>query len=282
MPHTSSTGPRIYYETTGTESGAPLVLLGGLGAQLVGWRDGFVQRLVDRGLFVILMDNRDVGMSDMTAEPNITVADYDVDAFAGDVCRVLDELRFDSAHVVGESMGGVIAQRMAINHPGRVRSATLFYSAPGFDVAFFGDAMAQAASSATLTSDMPRTEAIAAMVANEQMSASSSYPFDEAWILRCKEIYYDRGFHPDGVRRQAHALLKSGTWLDALACVRCPVAVIHGRADRLVKPEAAFELGRRIADAEVHIYPGMGHQVVPELWDEFLLIILRTINRAGA
>jgi pimeloyl-ACP methyl ester carboxylesterase len=281
VPHTSSNGPRIYYETRGVESGEPLVLIGGLGAQLVSWRDGFVQRLVDRGLFVILMDNRDVGMSDMTAGSGVHVADYDINAFSADVCRVLDALDLASVHIVGESMGGVIAQRMAINHPRRVRSATLFYSAPGFDVAYFGDAMDGAGSGPLVTPDMPRKAAIAAMVANEQMSASSGYPFDDAWILRCKELYYERGFRPDGVQRQAHALMKSGTWLDALPLITCPVAVVHGRADRLVRPETAFELGRRIPNAEVHIYPGMGHQVVPELWDEFVPIILRTIDRAG-
>jgi pimeloyl-ACP methyl ester carboxylesterase len=258
-----------------------LVLIGGLGAQLVGWRDAFVQRLVDHGLFVIMMDNRDVGMSDMTAKPDVLLADYDIDAFPADICRMLDELGLASAHLVGESMGGAIAQRMAINHPGRVRSATLFYTAPGFDPAFVGDALTETMSAPPMTTDMPRDEAIAAMVANERMSASTAYPFDEAWICRCKELYYDRGFHPDGVQRQAHALMKSGTWLDALAQIGCPVAVIHGRADRLVKTAAAFELGRRIPDAEVHIYPGMGHQVIPELWDEFVPIILRTINRAG-
>jgi pimeloyl-ACP methyl ester carboxylesterase len=227
------------------------------------------------------MDNRDVGMSDMTAAPDVLLADYDIDIFPVDICRVLDELSLASAHVIGESMGGVIAQRMAINQPDRVRSATLFYSAPGFDDAFFGDAMDQARSGPPMTFDMPRKEAIAAMVANEQLSASNGYAFDDAWILQCKNLYYDRGFHPEGVQRQAHALMKSGTWLDALAQINCPVAVIHGRADRLVKAEAAFELGRRIPDAEVHIYPGMGHQVIPELWDEFVPIILRTINRAG-
>jgi pimeloyl-ACP methyl ester carboxylesterase len=281
VPHTSSTGLRIYYETRGAASGDPVILIGGLGAQLIVWREAFVRRLVDHGLFVILMDNRDIGMSDMTAGPDTLVADYDIDAFPADTCRVLDELGLASAHVIGESMGGAIAQRMAIKHPDRVRSATLFYTAPGFDMAFIGDDFAEAASRPPLTSNASREDAIATMVANEQMSASSGFPFDDAWILQSKELHYDRGFHPDGAQRQAHAMMTAGSWVDALAQIRCPAAVIHGRADRLVKAEAALVLGRHIPDAEVHIYPGMGHQVIPELWDEFLPVILRTIGRAG-
>lgn len=280
MPHTTSSGPRIYFETRGNPSDEPLVLINGLGAQMIGWREGFVQRFVDTGHNVILIDNRDVGLSDMTAPVGTLAADYDIDVFPQDVCRVLDELGIASAHVVGESMGGAIAQRMAITQPDRTRSATLFYTAPGFAMEFVGDAIVQALAAPPLTADMPRDDAIAAMVDNERLTASTEFPFDEEWIIRSKEIHYERGFNPCGQQRQASAMVKAGTWLDDLATIRCPVAVIHGRADRLVKIEAALELGRRIPDAEVHIYPGMGHQVIPELWDEFVPIILRTIGRA--
>jgi pimeloyl-ACP methyl ester carboxylesterase len=282
MPHTSSVGPRIYFETSGDPAHEPLVLINGLGAQMHGWRDGLVQRLVDQGLFVIRMDNRDVGLSDQTAEPGTLLAEYEIDDFPKDVCRVLDELGIASAHVVGESMGGAIAQRMAITQPDRTRSATLFYTAPGFDMAFVGDAIIQALAEPPMTADMPRDAAIGKMVDNERLTASTGFPFDEAWIIRSKEMHYDRGFHPCGQQRQASAMVKAGVWLDALETIRCPVAVIHGRADRLVRTEAAFELGQRIPDAELHIYPGMGHQVIPELWDEFVPIIMRTVGRARA
>lgn len=281
MPYLRSSEPHIYYETSGDPAGTPLVLINGLGAQFVGWRDGFVQRLVDNSLFVIRMDNRDVGLSGMTAAEDVLESDYDIDAFPADVCRLLDELGIASAHLVGESMGGAIVQRAAITRPDRVRSATLFYTAPGFDMAFVGDAIVQALAAPPLTGDMPREDAIAAMVANEWLTASTAYPFDEEWIRFSQALSYDRGFRPDGQRRQASTMVRSGAWLDDLAKIGCPTAVIHGRADRLVKVEAAFALGRGIPDAEVHIYPGMGHQVIPELWDEFVPIILRTVARAG-
>ena len=281
MPYTSSTGPRIYFETSGDPANPPLVLIAGMGAQLIVWRDVFVQRLVDQGMFVIRLDNRDVGLSDQTAAPGVLVADYDVDAFPGDVCRVLDELGIAAAHLVGESMGGAIVQLAAIRRADRVLSATIFYSAPGFDMAYVGDALIEALAAPPMTHDMPRAAAITAMAEGERLAASTTYPFDEAWIRHSKELYYDRRFHPDGVQRQASVVMRAGTWLDSLAEIRCPAAVIHGRADRLVKTAAALELAARIPDAEVHIYPGMGHQVIPELWDEFIPIIMRTVGRAG-
>lgn len=281
MPHTSSTGPRIYFETSGDPSGTPLVLINGLGAQMHGWRDGFVQRFVDTGHFVIRMDNRDVGLSDMMAETGTLVADYDIDDFPKDICRVLDELGIAAAHLVGESMGGAVVQRMAITQGARTLSATLFYTAPGFAMDYIGQAIIESLAKPPVTADMPREEAIAWMVENERLTASTEYPFDEEWIIRSKQMHYDRGFNPDGQQRQASAMVRTGAWLEDLAKITCPVAVIHGRADRLVRTEAALDLGRHIPDAEVHIYSGMGHQVIPELWDEFVPIILRTIGRAG-
>lgn len=281
MPYTS-TSPRLYFETSGDAAGVPMVLISGLGAQLIVWRDEFVQRLVDQGLFVIRLDNREVGLSDKTADPDVLIADYEVDAFADDVCRVLDELGISSAHVAGESMGGAISQRMAIARPGRVRSATLFYSAPGLDPSFLGDAILQAVSAPALPADMSREDAIAAMVEGERLAASTAYPFDEAWMRRSKELYYDRGFRPDGAKRQASVILRSGDWRSELGGITCPVAIIHGRADRLVNPHAALEMARLIPDAELHLYPGLGHQVARELWDEFIPIMMRTVRREAA
>jgi|HubBroStandDraft_2_1064218.scaffolds.fasta_scaffold350280_1 pimeloyl-ACP methyl ester carboxylesterase len=278
MPHTA-TSPRIYFETSGDASGVPLVLISGMGAQLIVWRDEFVQRLVDQGLFVIRLDNREVGLSDKTAEPDVLIADYEVDVFADDVCRVLDELGISSAHVAGESMGGAISQRMAIARPERVRSATLFYSAPGFDPSFLGDAIMQAVAAPAPRADIAREHAIALMVEVERLSASTEYPFDEAWIRRSKELYYDRGFRPDGAKRQASVILRSGDWREELNRINCPVAIIHGRADRLVNVHAALEMARLIPNAELHLYRGLGHQVAQELWDEFIPIMMRTMRR---
>jgi pimeloyl-ACP methyl ester carboxylesterase len=119
------------------------------------------------------------------------------------------------------------------------------------------------------------------MLEVERLSASSEYPFDEAWIRRSKEIYYDRGFRPDGAKRQASVIFRSGDWRNELGRINCPVAIIHGRADRLVNVHAALEMARLIPNAELHLYRGLGHQVAQELWDEFIPIMMRTMRRGG-
>nr|WP_281367485.1 alpha/beta hydrolase [Sphingomonas chungangi] len=255
------------------------MLIAGLGAQMVGWREAFVQQLVDRHLFVVRLDNRDVGLSDKMAGADVHVADYGIDALADDACRVLDTLGLPSAHVAGESMGGGIAQRMAITRPDCVRSATLFYTSPGFDPAFLTEELLERLGSPPALFDLSRDQAIAVMIEAERVSAASDYPFDEAWYRRSKELAYDRCYRPDGALRQASMVARAGGWRDELGRIRCPVAIIHGRTDRLIKPEAALELGRLIPHAEVHIYRGMGHAPVPELWDEYIPIMLRTIAR---
>ena len=132
MPTTDADGPAIYYETTGDPANPPIVLIAGASAQLIWWRDEFVQRLIDRGLFVIRLDNRDVGKSAKLGGPNDKAFAYSVRDMADDVCRVLDALGVASAHIVGQSLGGIISQAMAIHRPERVRSAVLFYTVPAF------------------------------------------------------------------------------------------------------------------------------------------------------
>lgn len=244
MPHTDA--PRIYYETSGDARGTPLVLIEGLGAQLLGWRAGFVDKLVARGLHVIRIDNRDVGLSDKFGEPGDYAAAYAIDDMADDVVRVLDAIGIGAAHVVGQSMGGAIAQRLALRSPERVRSATLFYTAPAFGVEFVTEEALARAAAPPPAADLSRAEAVEAHVASERYAASRDYPFDEAWIRECGGLCYDRGFRPDGVLRQVAALLGAGDWREELAALTLPVAIIHGRADRLIKVEAGFELARRI------------------------------------
>src|SRR5271168_3691519 len=120
MPHTRAPGPAIYYETSGDPSGQPLVLIAGATAQLIWWREEVVQRLVDRGFYVIRSDNRDVGLSAKMGGPGEAGEAYTIEAMADDIFRVLDALELSSAHIVGQSLGGAIAQVMATTRPERV------------------------------------------------------------------------------------------------------------------------------------------------------------------
>ena len=143
MPFTTTEGPAIYYETTGDPANPPIVLIAGASAQLIWWREEIVQNLLDHGLFVIRLDNRDVGLSAKIGGPNDVALAYSVADMAKDVCRVLDALGVTSAHIVGQSLGGIISQVMAINHPERVRSMVLFYTVPAFAMEYLTEDIKQ-------------------------------------------------------------------------------------------------------------------------------------------
>lgn len=289
MPFTSAEGPAIYYETTGDPTKAPIVLISGASAQLIWWRDEFVQRLIDRGLFVIRLDNRDVGLSAKIGGPNDVGAAYGVGDMAVDVCRVLDALGIASAHIVGQSLGGAISQVMAINHPARVRSMVLFYTLPAFDPRYLTDELQQSA----LTMSAPgaatgagpaaptREQTIEEFLERERNTRSTVYDFDEAWMREYVTRCVDRGYCPGGIMRQARAAMGLGDLRPKLKTLNLPACVIHGRDDRLLRVEGGFEIGQLVPDAELHIYPGMGHEFPRPLWDEFTNIIARTTQRVA-
>jgi pimeloyl-ACP methyl ester carboxylesterase len=226
------------------------------------------------------MDNRDVGLSGKFGEPHDIGQAYTLGDMAGDVCSVLDALGLVSAHIVGQSMGGAVAQMVAIDHPARVRSLVLVYTVPSFSPEYLtDDVMQRVAENAAIPPATNRAEAVEAHVANERYAASSAFGFDEDWIREVGGRMYDRGYRPDGIMRQTAMALASGDRSAQLAKLTVPTAIIHGRDDRLLKYQASIKLAELIKSAELHLYPGMGHQVVPELWDEFATIIARTAAR---
>lgn len=278
MPHTP-TSPAIYYETSGNPADTPVVLVSGMTAQMLVWRDGFVDCLVKRGMFVIRLDNRDVGLSGQTGGPDDLTQKYKVDDMGDDVCRVLDALGLESAHVVGESLGGAIAQAMAINTPERVRSAVLFYTSPSFEPRFLTDEILSLFATPPSFEPTAREAELERFIEDRRRCGSPVYPFDEAWAAEFGARCYDRCHRPDGWARQMMAAVSSGDRSGALPNVAIPTAVIHGRHDRLVKPEASLEIARLIPNSELHIYPDMGHEVAMELWEEYADIIVRTAAR---
>jgi len=282
MPQTSDDGPAIYYETSGDARGEPIVLIAGASVQLIWWRDGFVQRLVDRGMFVIRLDNRDMGLSEKIGGPTDLAPTYGIPDMAGDVCRVLDALGIVSAHIAGQSLGGGIAAAMAIHHAERVRSLVLFYTLPRLAPEYLTDEFQQLVQSPPSADfSLSREEAIAGIVALARSTSSTDYAFDEAWIREYAERAYDRCFCPEGLVRQIGGALGSWNPSDAdIGKLTMPTTMIHGRADRSLKAEASIELGRLIPNSELHIYPGLGHELAEPLWDEFATIIARTIARA--
>ena len=285
MPFTTDDGPAIYFETTGDPANAPIVLIAGASAQLIWWRPDFIQRLLDQGLYVICIDNRDVGLSAKMGGPADTGYAYAVTEMAADICRVLDALGIVSAHIVGQSLGGIICQVMAINHPTRVRSMVLFYTVPAFAMEYLTPEILQSVQEMNPPGggpvSMTREEIIEDFVARERNTNSSAYPFDEVWMRDYVTRCVDRGYCPGGVARQATAAMAIGDLRPDLKTLSLPTAIVHGRADRLLRFEASFDMGQLIPDAELHIYPGMGHEFPAPLWDEFANIIVRNTRRAA-
>jgi pimeloyl-ACP methyl ester carboxylesterase len=268
---------QIYYETRGSRDGIPILFVQGFTWQLIGWREGFCQKFVERGAFVILYDNRDVGLSQKFGGPDDYDGGYGLADMATDGFAVLDDLGLSSAHVVGASMGGMIAQIMALSQPSRVKSLNLIYTAPAIDMRYFVQGEEAAALSGKR---LARAEALAEFIERERASASTAYPYDEEWVRELGSCMYDRCYSPDGILRQLSAMLKWRPTPEALSTLDMPSSIIHGRADGRIRPEASLDIGRVLKNSELHIYPGLGHEIPEPLWDEFATIIMRTAARA--
>lgn len=277
---TTPAGVAVHYETTGDPSGRPLVLLHGGGAQLIGWDDRFCELLAEHGFFVVRTDNRDVGLSQATGGPEDTTAGYDLADMALDVVAVLDELGIARAHLTGMSMGGYIAQLVAILHPERVASlglmSTSLSSAPEFLVGEHTGAPIT-----EVPESLDRDAYIAMFVGGQRHYQSPGFPFDEAASAALGARYYDRAYTPTGLIRQWNALLRGPLERrEAMAKVTVPVAVLHGRGDQSLHWSAALETARILPQAELHLYEEMGHDIPVELWPEFAAILARTAARA--
>jgi len=295
MPRASSNGIELEYETFGQRGDRPLLLVMGLGAQMILWDEAFCALLAGRGFHVIRYDNRDVGLStklDAAGVPNVfeafasaaqgkTIdAPYKLSDMAADATGLLDALGLETAHVVGASMGGMIVQTLAIEHAARLRSMTSIMSTTGNPALPPPDAAAMGA----LTTPAPteRAAAIEHAVKIWRVIGSPGFPFDEAWVRERAARGFDRGVSPAGFARQLVAILASGNRKPALAAVRTPSLVIHGAADPLVPLAGGRDTAEAIPGAELLVIDGMGHDLPKPLWPTFVDAIAKHAERAEA
>jgi pimeloyl-ACP methyl ester carboxylesterase len=272
VPEARSGDLEIYYETDGDPAGPPLLLVVGLGAQLTWWPPGLRSALADRGFFVVCFDNRDAGLStwlddlgpvDLLAVLEGTVAaPYLLADMAADAVAVLDSLALPSAHVLGASMGGMIAQALAIEYPDRVRSLTSAMSGTGDP----GVGQQRADITDMLLSPRPADKAasVTQSVALARATSSPAFGFDEARTRARMAAEYDRGNHPDGAGRQLAAILASGDRTGALRSLAMPVLVFHGDADPMIDVSGGRATAAAIPGARLWVIPGMAHDL-PEV-----------------
>ena len=281
-------GIKIAYETFGARTGRPLLLIMGLATQMLAWHEDFCSELVGRGFFVIRFDNRDVGLSThLTDAPppdvmaalggNTSSAAYTLDDMADDAAGLLDALEIPAAHVVGASMGGMIAQVLAVRHPTKVLSLTSIMSTPSPAI---GSPTQEAAALLFAPPATSREEAVERTLSTYRVIGSPGYPLDEAWLRRIAGEAYDRAYDPVGVARQLLAIHASGDRTAALSGVRVSTLVVHGDRDPLVQVAGGRATAEAIEGADLLVVPGMGHNLPRELWPRLVDAITALADRA--
>ena len=288
MALVDANGITICYEDTGGD-GEPLLLVMGLGGQLIDWSDDFVEALVERGFRVIRHDNRDSGLSTefdwtppskratfaaMVAKRPLEVG-YRIPDMAKDAVALLDVLEIDSAHVVGASMGGMIAQTMAIDHPEKVRSLTSIMSNTG-DRRSGG--IEPRVLVKILRAQVP-TRAEAAQVNTDiyALWAGSSWDWDEHFARAKASV--DRSWRPQGVDRQTAAIAASPDRTPGLRGITAPTLVIHGLEDTLVLPSGGRATAKAVPGSRLLMFPDMGHDVPTTRRDEICDAIRTNADR---
>jgi pimeloyl-ACP methyl ester carboxylesterase len=281
-------GIEIAYQEMGSPEGEPLLLVMGLGTQMLGWDEDLCAMLAERGFRVIRFDNRDIGHSTMIDWAGMprqldlfrgtrTRAAYLLGDMAADGFGLMDHLGIESAHVVGASMGGMIAQSMAIQRPARVRSLVSMMSNTGNR--WLGWPSIKAFK--VLFATYPKTREAYVKRAHATFSAigSPGFPLDFERLERLAGAMWDRSHNPAGVMRQMHAITAAGDRTSALRRLRVPTTVLHGSGDPLVRPVAGRATANAIPDARLRIFDGMGHDLPQPLWPEFVEEIAAAAER---
>jgi pimeloyl-ACP methyl ester carboxylesterase len=294
MPTAPANGIDIWYETLGDPDDVPLLLVMGLGCQAIQWDDELCHMFVDRGFHVIRYDNRDVGLSTKIDSPQLDFASEFMKAFGGDrenvnapylladmandAIGLLDHLGLDAVHAVGVSMGGMIVQQLAVDHPARVLSITSIMSTTGDpDVG------------------MPNPEAAATLVRPPAADRDAYIDgYTQTWKVLCGPVYfdeeriraraaanYDRSYFPVGTGRQLLGIMASGSRSDRLRQSATPALVIHGDIDPLVDVSGGRRTAEVIPGAEYIEIEDMGHDLPPQLWPVYVEAITRHVAKVG-
>jgi pimeloyl-ACP methyl ester carboxylesterase len=283
-------GIEISYQEIGDPDGEPLLLIMGLATQMLAWDEGFCEMLAERGFRVVRFDNRDIGGSTKIEAAGLpkrtdmllgrrSTAPYLLRDMADDTTGLMDHLGIESAHLVGASMGGMIAQTVAIRRPERTRSLVSMMSSTGNR--WLGVPARKAWGALFARAGSGREGAIEHSVWIFRTIGSPAYPMDEARLRELAAASYDRSHSRAGVARQLHAVTASGDRSTALRKLRLPATVIHGCSDPLIRPVCGRATARAIPGSHLRLVEGMGHDLPEELWPTFVDEIATAASRAG-
>ena len=262
----------IFYESFGDPADPTLMLVNGLGSQCINYHEDWCEMFAARGLRVLRFDNRDVGLSskfdDTPTDANGTA--YNLSDMAADAIAVLDTLKIEQAHVMGLSMGGMIVQVLAIEHPDRLLSMTSVMSRTGEPG--YGEPTPEAFALLTAPPATDRESFIAHSVAGLRVWGSPEFA-DEARWRRDAERAFERSFHPSGTARQFRAIGGSEPRADRLRDVMTPTLVMHGDRDTLIDITGGLRTAELIPDARFETIEGMGHDYPPQLWNRWVDLV---------
>ncbi|MDB5475151.1 MAG: hypothetical protein JWP49_662 [Phenylobacterium sp.] len=276
MPRAKNGQVEIEYQTFGDDRPETVILINGLGSQMTRWPVAFCETLAARGYRAIRFDNRDVGLSSWLEGQGYSIQDM-----AADVIAVLDAAGVGKAHVAGVSMGGMITQTVAIEHPERVLSITSIMSATGAPGTM--DSTPEAAAVLNVPPPDPKADFevfVAHGMKNARTIGSPGYPWDEAALRERVIAEYRRAFNPAGVGRQMAAIRADGDRTARLSKLNVPAVVLHGADDPLLKPYGGEMTAKAIPGAELRIIEGMGHDLPPGLYDTIIDAIVAAAARA--
>ena len=295
MPHVKANGLDVYYESHGPESAEPILLIMGLGAQMSRWSPELIGKLTAAGHRVIAFDNRDVGLTekiDGAGAPDIAAVikalgegrkppvAYTLDEMAADAAGVLDALGIERAHIVGASMGGMIAQLVAADHPHKTLSLTSIMSSTGNPNLPRATPEAMARLNTPAPDPNKDLEGFLASAVEGAKVMASRYPPDEAAVRAQSLSDFKRSYYPVGFQRQYAGIMASPDRRPKLKTIGAPTVVIHGDADPLVPLAGGRDTAENIPGAELIVVPGVGHEMPTAVLDVFVDGILSAVARS--
>jgi pimeloyl-ACP methyl ester carboxylesterase len=278
MAKIRANGIELEFDETGPANGIPFLMISGFGSQMTSWSDEFRQSLAGSGLRFIRFDNRDVGLSqkwhgivpnardvlDAVREGRKPEIPYTLNDMAADAAGLLDALGIESAHIAGASMGGMIAQLVALNHPAKTRSLISIFSTTG-DPSLPPSSPEALAALTTPPPGQDRDSVIAHGLKGRRTYATTRFPFDEQRISALIGAAYDRSYYPEGTSRQYAAIMAAPPRTERLKSLKVPALILHGSVDTLIRPEGGRHTAQCIPGSEYHEIEGWGHDMPPPM-----------------